>query len=111
DWRWQLRNRIDDPAALAAYFALTADEREGLAATSELFRIGTTPYYLSLADRTHPFCPVRMQIVPTVQETRRSPGEVEDPLGEDAASPAPGLTHRYPDRVLLLALNRCAIYC
>ncbi len=111
DWRWQLRNRIDDPAALAAYFALTPDEREGLAATGELFRIGTTPYYLSLADRTHPFCPVRMQIVPTVHETRRSPGEVEDPLGEDAASPAPGLTHRYPDRVLLLALNRCAIYC
>ncbi len=111
DWRWQLRNRVDDPAAFERLLTLTADERAGLAAAPGLFRVGVTPYYLDLIDRDNPFCPVRMQIVPTIHETRQARGELLDPLGEDAASPAPGLTHRYPDRVLMLALNRCAIYC
>ena len=109
DWRWQLRNRVDDPAAFERLLTLTADERAGLAAAPGLFRVGVTPYYLDLIDRDNPFCPVRMQIVPTIHETRQARGELLDPLGEDAASPAPGLTHRYPDRVLMLALNRCAI--
>jgi lysine 2,3-aminomutase len=34
-----------------------------------------------------------------------------DPLDEDEDSPAPGLTHRYPDRVLFHVSNRCAMYC
>jgi lysine 2,3-aminomutase len=111
DWRWQLRSRVDDPALLAQLFELTDDERAGLAAAPGLFRIGITPYYLGLADRQNPFCPVRMQVIPTGHETKRARGEMLDPLGEDAAEAATGLVHRYPDRVLFLALNRCAIYC
>jgi lysine 2,3-aminomutase len=64
-------------------------------------------------DRAHPACPVRMQVIPVAAEARVSPGEVIDPLGEDALSPpgVPCIVHRYPDRVLFLALDRCAIYC
>jgi lysine 2,3-aminomutase len=40
-----------------------------------------------------------------------SPGEEADPLHEDRQSPVPGLVHRYPDRVLLMALDFCAAYC
>lgn len=36
---------------------------------------------------------------------------VDDPLAEERDSPVPGLTHRYPDRVLLLVSNQCAMYC
>jgi lysine 2,3-aminomutase len=50
-------------------------------------------------------------VIPRAAETQRAPGEYDDPLGEDAASPAPGVVHRYPDRVLLLTTTRCAIYC
>ena len=45
------------------------------------------------------------------KEENVSPGEYRDPLGEDGLSPAPSIVHRYPDRVLLLALDRCAVYC
>lgn len=34
-----------------------------------------------------------------------------DPLNEETLSPVPGLIHRYPDRVVLLVSNRCAVYC
>jgi lysine 2,3-aminomutase len=34
-----------------------------------------------------------------------------DPLGETAHEVAPHLVQRYPDRVLLLATDRCGVYC
>src|SRR5262249_26333565 len=112
DWRWQLRNRITTPAQVRALLPdLTQDERAGLAAAGHLFVLGITPYYFSLVDRAHPACPIRMQVIPRAQECGRAPGESDDPLGEDARSPAPGLVHKYPDRVLLLATTRCAVYC
>ena len=111
DWRWQLQHRITSLGELERYVNLTPAERGGLAAAPELFRVGITPYYLSLIDPEHPFCPVRMQVIPTTAELAHTEGEYRDPLGEDGLSPLTGLVHRYPDRVLLLALDRCAIYC
>jgi hypothetical protein len=75
------------------------------------FRVAITPYYFSLIDRDHPSCPVRMQVIPRARELEIEPGDLVDPLGEDSHSPATGIFHRYPDRCLLLALDRCAIYC
>ena len=49
--------------------------------------------------------------VPTYQEAVFSPGEAADPLGEKDDMKAPGLVHRYPDRVLLLATNSCSTLC
>jgi lysine 2,3-aminomutase len=40
-----------------------------------------------------------------------APSDMEDPCGEDHHMVTPGLVHRYPDRVLLLALDTCAAYC
>ena len=111
DWRWQLRNMIDGSAEIAARIRLTDEERAGLAAAGELFRVGITPYYFSLIDPEHPSCPVRMQMIPRAAELHTTAAEYEDPLGEDAAMPVPGLVHRYPDRVLFLVVNRCAVYC
>jgi lysine 2,3-aminomutase len=50
-------------------------------------------------------------VVPTDQEFVVQPGDMEDPCGEDEKSVVDGLVHRYPDRVLLLALESCASYC
>lgn len=111
DWRWQLKHRLTSLADLEPFVRLTDEERAGIEAAPGLFRIGITPYYASLMDPEHPHCPVRMQVVPVGAEAAHSLGEYEDPLGEDALSPVPSIVHRYPDRVLLLALDRCAIYC
>lgn len=111
DWRWQLQNRVTTLEELERYVELSPAERRGMAAAPSEFRVGITPYYLSLIDPSHPFCPVRMQVIPTEDEVAHAAGEYRDPLGEDGLSPEVGLVHRYPDRVLLLALDRCAIYC
>ncbi len=111
DWRWQLRHRISTFEQIESQIALTPDERAGLLAAPEHFRVGVTPYYFSLIDRTHASCPVRMQVIPRSGELTIEPGELLDPLGEDAHRPVSAIFHRYPDRCLLLALDRCAIYC
>jgi len=62
-------------------------------------------------DPLDPDCPIRRQVVPRQEESVVGVGDMVDPCGEDLHSPLPGLVHRYPDRVLLLALDTCASYC
>lgn len=111
DWRWQMRNSVRDGARLAQLLNLTDDERAGVAETAKIFRLGISPYYLSLIDPAHPFCPVRMQAVPVKAEARKRAGEMRDPLGEDPRRPVEAIVHKYPDRVLFLALDTCSVYC
>jgi lysine 2,3-aminomutase len=111
DWRWQMRHSVRSLQALERLMPLTDDERAGCIQTSQIFRLGIAPYYLSLIDRDHPFCPVRMQAIPARAESRVHPGELRDPLGEDDRRPVSALVHKYPDRVLLMAVDSCSVYC
>jgi lysine 2,3-aminomutase len=111
DWRWQMRHAVKSLEALERYVPLTADERAGVQETQAIFRMGISPYYLSLIDPEHPFCPVRMQSIPARAEARVRPGELSDPLGEDKTRPEEAIVHKYPDRVLFLALDTCSVYC
>jgi lysine 2,3-aminomutase len=111
DWRWQLRNMLTGAADLERVIELSPAEREGLAASAGMFRVGLTPYYASLMDRHEPSCPIRMQAIPSPRELDFAPAELRDPLGEDTHNPVPAIFHKYPDRCLLLAVDRCAIYC
>jgi lysine 2,3-aminomutase len=110
DWRWQQRHALRAPD-LARLVPLTDDERRGLAETAHLFRVGVTPYYASLIDRDHPFCPVRMQAIPSAAEARSDPGDLRDPLGEDRHRPVRAVVHKYRDRALFLATDTCPVYC
>lgn len=111
DWHWQVRNRIDTVEDLKKVINLTPKEEEGVNAALKTLRMGITPYYALLMDKDDPNCPVRMQAVPTLYETYISDADLDDPLHEDTDSPVPGLTHRYPDRVLLLITDMCSMYC
>lgn len=111
DWHWQVRNRIETLDELKRYLNLTPEEEEGVRESLKTLRMAITPYYLSLIDPENPHCPVRKQSVPTIDELYRSPADLLDPLHEDGDSPVPGLTHRYPDRVLFLITDQCAMYC
>ena len=111
DWRWQFRNRIRTLEQLDDLFSFGADERRMLREVLKEFRLGITPYYLSLIDPDDPTDPLRLQAVPSAEEFLLG-GEGElDPLAEDQFSPVPGIVHRYPDRCLLIATNVCALYC
>lgn len=111
DWRWQLRNRVRTLAQLEQMLELSDQERWALVRGGAMLPVGITPYYMSLLEPNDPQHPLRRTVVPTTWEFRRSAGEADDPLGEDAHSPVPGLVQRYPDRVLLLAHDFCATYC
>ena len=111
DWRWQLRNALRTPESLEQLVPLTDAERAGCRATAGVFRMAITPYYLTLIDPEHPFCPVRMQAIPSAAEARVRPGERVDPLGEDAHRPVEAIVHKYPDRVLFLVADSCSVYC
>jgi lysine 2,3-aminomutase len=111
DWRWQFRNRITTLDELKRHVDVPAEESALRAEVLKDFRMGITPYYLSLIDSADPHDPILRQVVPLKDEyTHRALGE-EDPLGEEKYSPVPGITHRYPDRVLMVVTNSCAIYC
>lgn len=111
DWRWQQRNSFRNIAELGERFPLDEEEREGARLTDGIFRLGITPYYAALMDPEHHFCPVRRQSIPTRYEAELGHGELRDPLGEDHNRPVPSIVHKYPDRVLFLALDRCSVYC
>jgi lysine 2,3-aminomutase len=110
-WEWQVKNRIETLEDLKKYVTLTPEEEEGVKKTLQTLRMAITPYYISLIDPNNPDCPVRKQAVPTGKETYQSPADLLDPLHEDEDSPTPGLTHRYPDRVLMLITDMCSMYC
>ena len=111
DWRWQMQNRIRDLDMLRDAVRLTESEIMACQLVSDRFRMGITPYYASLMNPVDPLCPVRMQAVPSLDELVQRKHEAADPLAEDRDMPTPGLTHRYPDRVLLYATYLCATYC
>ncbi|NLC04560.1 MAG: lysine 2,3-aminomutase [Tissierellia bacterium] len=111
DWRWQVRNRINDVEVLKEVIDMTEQEELDVGEVLKKFRVGITPYYASLMDPKDHKCPVRLQAVPTIMETYESESDMEDPLDEDVDSPVEGLTHRYPDRVLFLITDQCSMYC
>lgn len=111
DWNWQAGHRFRTLTQLERVLELSPDEREALNQGGMMLPVGITPYYMSLLDRKDPNQPLRRTVIPSAKEFVRMPGEADDPLGEDGHSPVPGLVHRYPDRVLLLALDFCSTYC
>ncbi len=111
DWKWQVKNRITNLEDLKKVVNLTEKEERGVLDTLSILRMGITPYYAALMDENDPNCPVRLQAIPSTSELEKGKADMEDPLSEDVDSPVPGLTHRYPDRVLLLITDMCSMYC
>lgn len=111
DWRWQQRNRLRTVTDLEQVLTLTESERQAIARTAGAFRMALTPYYATLMDPLDPECPVRRQAIPRLEELERHPEDLDDPLGEERFMPVPGITHRYPDRVLFYVTHNCPVYC
>jgi lysine 2,3-aminomutase len=111
NWIWQQQKRIKSMDVLEKVIHVTDEERNAFAQSNEMFNMGITPYYASLIDPDDPNCPIRLQSVPKMGELTILPTEYEDPLGEEKDMPVPGITHRYPDRVLFYTTHNCPVYC
>lgn len=110
DWRWQVENRIYCVEQLDKFLHLDSTEKEEIAEIGRQYRWAVSPYYLGLMGWDNPECPVRKQSVPTLLELTDPMGQ-EDPMGEETTSPAPAVTRRYPDRLIINVTNQCAMYC
>jgi len=111
NWKWQFRNRIRKIKDLERFIPLTEDEKNVFTESPVLLPMAITPYYASLLNPLDPMQPLRKTVIPSTMELKMSLGESADPLNEDGHEVAPGLFHRYPDRVLFLATNLCSVNC
>src|SRR3982751_375690 len=110
DWRWQSQNAIRSVRQLRNLLRFSPEELEAIGALEVEFKLAIPPYYFSLIDVNDPNDPIRLQSVTSPLEARSS-FELEDPLEEDKDSPVPGITHRYPDRCLMVTTHVCTMYC
>ncbi len=117
DYKWQMKHSITKVDKLLAAVqslvseAFIADAAEGFRIAPMAVRV--SPYMLSLIDWDHPYeDPIRRQFIP-LGSTRLPdhPKLTLDSLSEQGDAPTPGLTHRYPDKALFLALDTCPVYC
>lgn len=104
-WQEMLRASVDSGKDLVERFNFDKDLAEKL---NTLFHIRINPYYLSLI--RYPGDPIWLQCIPDAQELVPDDFPL-DPLNEEADSPVPSITHRYPDRVLFLTTSQCSMYC
>ena len=114
DYRWQLSNSIKTIEAFekATSIRFSKEEKWDIEKTIRKFPLCITPYYASLIKKeNYRNDPIFKQAFPNPAELIFSKCDMEDPLHEDKDSPTKGITHRYPDRVLFLVSNRCAMYC
>jgi len=111
NWIWQQQKRLKSMEQLEKVINVTEEERQAFSQSHDMFNMAITPYYASLIDKDDPNCPIRLQSVPKQGELLIVPSDLEDPLAEERDMPVPGITHRYPDRVLFYTTHNCPVYC
>jgi len=113
EWQEQMRNYVDSIEKLEKYINLSDSERQALETLQTTW--GTTPYFASLMDRDDPRCPIRQQVIPSMNETRNTFG-MRDYLvwkenrATDEVRPD-SIARQYKDRVAFTVTQVCGIYC
>ena len=111
DWRWHFRNRITTVEELSKFIPLSIEEQAQLRLVTMRYPLSVTPYYLSLINPDDPDDQIRKLAIPSILEVTMGMVGMEDPLEEKRDSVVPGLVHRYPDRVLMVLTDICAMLC
>lgn len=86
-------------------------KQDQLAEVAARYAVSVTDAVMATINPADPNDPVARQYLPSVEELKTTPREMDDPIGDDAHSPVKGVVHRYPDRVLLKPVHVCAVYC
>jgi lysine 2,3-aminomutase len=86
-------------------------QRASIEEVAARYAVAITPSLAELIDAADAADPIARQFVPDPAERTTQPGELADPIGDDAHSPLPGIVHRYADRVLLKLVHVCPVYC
>ena len=108
-YNWQMKNRISDVKQLNDIFKLTRKRFKEIEEVSETYRWSVSPYYLSLINVHDILDPIGLMAVPSLLELEAQ-GEI-DPMNEKLTNPAPLITRRYPDRLIINVTNLCGVFC
>ncbi|HWQ77019.1 MAG TPA: KamA family radical SAM protein [Syntrophomonas sp.] len=109
DWKWQFKHRINNARVLSEIIGLNDLEINAIERVGKRYRWSISPYYLSLVGEDYKDSPIYRQAVPDIRELEA--GGIPDPMNETLTSPAPCVTRRYPDRMIINVTNQCAMYC
>ncbi len=109
NWKWQMQNRIANTDLLSSILNLSETKKLQIDKIAKLYRWAISPYYLSLVTENYADNPAFKMAVPDIREL--IPGGSDDPMDEEHTSPAPLITRRYPDRLIINVTNQCAMYC
>jgi len=110
NWEWQMKHRITEVSTLTQLIQISRQQEKDVAEVSRFYRFAISPYYLSLVCNEEKKCPIRNQAVPLIEEIEDTSGTL-DPMAEDEGSPVQSVVQRYPDRVIIIVTNCCAMYC
>jgi KamA family protein len=105
----ELEKSISNVKQLKKHAALAPYEERQLEQVIQVHPMRVSPYYVSLINWNDPDDPIRKMAVPSVNEL-----DLEgfyDTSGEAKNTKMPGLQHKYSETALILATNRCAMYC
>jgi EF-P beta-lysylation protein EpmB len=110
-WQQALRDAFTDPEELVDYLGLDRSLIPPATAASRQFRLLVPRGFADLMARGNPDDPLLRQVLPLAAELEEQPGFLTDPVGDGAATAAPGLLHKYRGRALLIATGACGIHC
>lgn len=114
NWQKELANNINTIDKLEKYVSLDTDEKAILMDIVKKHPMNIPRYYLNLIDFDDPDDPIRKLSLPSKEEiiVSGSMGETtKDPYGDDKHNKGNGILHKYPYSVLVIATDRCAMYC
>jgi lysine 2,3-aminomutase len=110
NWRWQMKSQIQTQDDLVGIVNLAQNEIEGFKKLNKFFHAGISPYSVSLMDFSNDLDPVKLQLMPRLEELTDRFG-VSDPLKEIGNSPVKEMVHVYKDRVAWCVAQLCPVYC
>jgi lysine 2,3-aminomutase len=113
EWEKQLNNFVNTLEELEKFINITDDEREAILTLNTKW--GTTPYFASLMDADDPNCPIRRQVIPSLEENKNVYG-LDNYLvwkeNRDTEESRPDcIARQYKDRVAFTVIDVCGIYC
>ena len=106
-----VRKTLRRPDDMIAAGLVARERRVEIERVAARYALAVTADVAALIDPADPHDPIARQFVPDATELAVLPIERADPIGDDVHSPAAGIVHRYPDRVLLKPVQVCAAYC
>lgn len=110
NWRWQMKFQIQTANDLQNILKISKNEESAFAELKDLFHAGISPYSIALMNFDNPHDPVRLQLMPRVEELKDKYG-VADPLKEVNNSPIKEVVHVYKDRIAWCIAQLCPVYC